>query len=105
MPEVRLDLTDAAELAEMLQFLSSWLARDPLTRLEAYLRAAGLLDDDAARRLAAEAERFADSVRERMNIDAALDPAELFAHVYARPTAALEHQRAALLSDLEDAGQ
>ena len=27
-----------------------------------------------------------------------LDPAELFAHVYARPTAALEHQRAALLA-------
>ena len=29
MPEVRLDVTDAAELAEMLQFLSQWLAQDP----------------------------------------------------------------------------
>jgi hypothetical protein len=29
MPEVKLDLADAAELAEMLQFLSGWLARDP----------------------------------------------------------------------------
>ena len=29
MPEVKLDATDAAELAEMLQFLSGWLARDP----------------------------------------------------------------------------
>ena len=29
MPEVRLDATDAAELAEMLQFLSQWLAQDP----------------------------------------------------------------------------
>ena len=29
MPEVRLDVTDAAELTEMLQFLSGWLARDP----------------------------------------------------------------------------
>jgi hypothetical protein len=29
MPEVRLDVTDAAELAEMLQFLSGWLACDP----------------------------------------------------------------------------
>jgi hypothetical protein len=29
MPEVKLDATDAAELAEMLQFLSQWLARDP----------------------------------------------------------------------------
>jgi hypothetical protein len=29
MPEVKLDAADAAELAEMLQFLSPWLARDP----------------------------------------------------------------------------
>ena len=29
MPEVRLDLADAAELAETLQFLSQWLDRDP----------------------------------------------------------------------------
>jgi hypothetical protein len=29
MPEVRLDAADAAELAEMLQFLDSWLACDP----------------------------------------------------------------------------
>jgi hypothetical protein len=29
MPEVRLNASDAAELAELLQFLSGWLARDP----------------------------------------------------------------------------
>jgi len=29
MPEIKLDAVDAAELAEMLQFLSHWLARDP----------------------------------------------------------------------------
>ena len=29
MPQVRLDAVDAAELAEMLQFLSQWLVRDP----------------------------------------------------------------------------
>ena len=29
MPEVRLDAVDAAELAELLQFLSQWLTRDP----------------------------------------------------------------------------
>ena len=36
MPEVKLDITDAAELTEMLQFLSGWLARDP-ARLAASL--------------------------------------------------------------------
>jgi hypothetical protein len=29
MPDMKLDANDAAELAEMLQFLSQWLARDP----------------------------------------------------------------------------
>ena len=29
MPEMNLDAADAGELAEMLQFLSDWLARDP----------------------------------------------------------------------------
>jgi hypothetical protein len=36
MPEVRLDVTDAAEPAEILQFLSQWLTRDPV-RLAASL--------------------------------------------------------------------
>ena len=29
MPDVRLDAGDAAGLAELLQFLAEWLARDP----------------------------------------------------------------------------
>jgi hypothetical protein len=29
MPDIRLDTGDAVELAELLQFLSGWLARDP----------------------------------------------------------------------------
>ena len=38
MPELRLDAVDAAELAELLQFLAGWLARDP-GRLGASLEA------------------------------------------------------------------
>ena len=38
MPEVRLDAADAAELAELLQFLARWLTRDP-GRLGASLEA------------------------------------------------------------------
>ena len=29
MPQMSLDTVDAAELAELLQFLSQWLSRDP----------------------------------------------------------------------------
>jgi len=82
--------------------VSAWLERDPITRLAAYLSANGLLDDAAAGALAAEAERFADGVRQRMNEDVGVDPAELFEHVYAHPTAALERQRAALLAELQE---
>jgi 2-oxoisovalerate dehydrogenase E1 component alpha subunit len=82
--------------------VSAWLARDPIARLDAYLRAVGLLDDAAASRLAAEAERFAAGVRDRMNQEVAVDPAELFEHVYAQPTTALKRQRAALLTELQE---
>jgi 2-oxoisovalerate dehydrogenase E1 component alpha subunit len=82
--------------------VSAWLERDPVTRLEAYLRNQRLLDDTAAGRLAAEAERLAQEVRTRMNEEVAVDPGELFEHVYARPTAALEQQRAALLAELRE---
>ena len=82
--------------------VSGWLERDPIARLEAHLRAGGLLDDAAAGRLAAESERLAEELRTRMNADVSVDPAELFEHVYARPTAALERQRTALLAELAE---
>jgi pyruvate dehydrogenase E1 component alpha subunit len=82
--------------------VQDWLARDPIARLDAYLRAQDLLDDAAAERLTAEAERLARNVRDRLNAEAAVDPAELFEHVYAQPTAALERQRAALLAELAE---
>jgi 2-oxoisovalerate dehydrogenase E1 component alpha subunit len=95
---------DAARYREADE-VEAWLARDPIARLEAYLRAEGLLTETAARQLEAEAEQFAEGIRDRMNHDVNVDPAELFAHVYARPTAALEQQRAALLSEITDSGQ
>jgi 2-oxoisovalerate dehydrogenase E1 component alpha subunit len=83
----------------------AWLARDPITRLEAYLRAAGLLGDQAAARLSAEAEQFAQRVRDLMNGSVDVGPGELFDHVYAQPTASLEQQRAALLAEIADGRQ
>ena len=81
--------------------VQAWLARDPISRLEAYLRSQSLLSDADVTALAEEAARLAADVRERMNADVTVDPAELFEHVYARPTAALERQRAALLEEIQ----
>jgi 2-oxoisovalerate dehydrogenase E1 component alpha subunit len=82
--------------------VSAWVERDPIARLEAYLRGAGLFADADAGRLAAEAEQLAADVRDRLNAWVAPDPAELFEHVYAQPTPALDRQRAALLAELAD---
>jgi len=82
--------------------VSAWLERDPITRLEAFLTAGGLLDDAASDALAAEAEQLAEDVRRQLNTDVSVDPAEMFEHVYAHPTAALERQRAALLAELAE---
>lgn len=68
----------------------TWLARDPIDRLEHYLS----LDEATRTKIADEAEAFASSLRDRMNLDPALDPAELFEHVYATPTRALRRQAA-----------
>jgi pyruvate dehydrogenase E1 component alpha subunit len=80
--------------------VQEWLAKDPIDRLEAYLRGRDLLDDERLGAVRAEAEEFAALVRSRLNADPELDPADLFEHVYAEPTAALAEQRAFLLQEL-----
>ncbi|MEP7021928.1 MAG: thiamine pyrophosphate-dependent dehydrogenase E1 component subunit alpha [Pseudonocardiales bacterium] len=85
--------------------VQQWLARDPIARLDTYLRTTGRLDDAGLARITAEGERQCAELRERMNVDEALDPADLFEHVYAEPTVALRAQRAALEADLADAAE
>jgi 2-oxoisovalerate dehydrogenase E1 component alpha subunit len=102
--EAHTNADDAGRYREAEE-VQAWIARDPITRLEAYLKAEGLLTEVAAKQLAAEAEQLADGVRDRMNHDVDIDPAQLFAHVYVRPTAALAQQRAALLSEIAEDAQ
>jgi pyruvate dehydrogenase E1 component alpha subunit len=99
--EAHTNADDAARYRDSEE-VRSWLARDPLTRLESYLRDAGLLDEARMARVRAEAEEFAAEVRERMNRDVEVNPAELFEHVYARPTTSLVEQRERLLTELAD---
>ena len=80
--------------------VETWLARDPLRRLEAYLRDRKLVDDEDLAQFTAEAEKLAADVRTAMNGDVIADPRELFAHVYAEPTPALMAQQEFLLAEL-----
>ncbi len=82
--------------------VQEWLAKDPIDRLQTFLREEGLLDDDGLAAVRAEAEDFAAQLRTRLGADPVLDPAVLFEHVYASPTAALAEQKAFLLREIAD---
>ena len=81
--------------------VDDWLRRDPITRLEAWLRHQGHIDDAFVASVAHEAEAFAADVRDRMSIDLAVDPMSLFDNVFATPTPQLLEQRAMVQSEIK----
>ncbi|HLN06591.1 MAG TPA: thiamine pyrophosphate-dependent enzyme [Acidimicrobiales bacterium] len=83
----------------------SWVERDPLARIEAYLTGRGVLDQALRDDIAAAAARFASSVRETLNTDVVPDPASLFDHVYSRPTPLLVAEAALLAEEIGLAGE
>ncbi|MGI8680398.1 MAG: pyruvate dehydrogenase (acetyl-transferring) E1 component subunit alpha [Jatrophihabitans sp.] len=102
--EAHTNADDATRYRESSE-VAEWLTRDPLARLETYLRDIGELDDARAADLASSAEAFAASLRERMNADVEHRPDELFEHVYVTPTASLLAQRTALEAELAEQDQ
>jgi pyruvate dehydrogenase E1 component alpha subunit len=75
----------------------AWVDRDPVDVLERQLRAAGLLDDAAVARVAADADEFTTGIRAGFERLPHRDPvAELFQHVYSRLPPHLREQAAAV---------
>jgi 2-oxoisovalerate dehydrogenase E1 component alpha subunit len=81
--------------------VADWLRRDPIARLEAWLRHEGLIDDAFVETVAAKAEAFAADLRMRMSVDQAVDPMSLFDNVFATPTPQLLEERAMVQAELE----
>ncbi|MFC6704413.1 thiamine pyrophosphate-dependent dehydrogenase E1 component subunit alpha [Flexivirga alba] len=81
--------------------VTAWLDRDPIARVEAWLRARGELNDDMVAATNAEAESKAADLRERMNADPAVDPMSLFDNVFAQRTPQLEEARAMVRTELD----
>ncbi|MEF8806953.1 pyruvate dehydrogenase (acetyl-transferring) E1 component subunit alpha [Natronomonas sp.] len=70
-----------------------WKAKDPIPRLEAYLREQGILDDERVETIGQQVE---DEVAEAIDIAEATerpDPSEMFEHVYEEMPPQLEEQR------------
>jgi pyruvate dehydrogenase E1 component alpha subunit len=81
--------------------VDDWVRRDPIARLETWLRHAGLIDDALVAAVAKQAEAFAADLRERMSVDLPVDPMSLFDNVFATPTPQLLEQRAMVQAELE----
>ncbi|MEU4695212.1 thiamine pyrophosphate-dependent dehydrogenase E1 component subunit alpha [Actinoplanes sp. NPDC023714] len=78
--------------------VTPWLGRDPLTRVETYLRGAGLITESDKSGFVAQAEAIAERMRAGLGEEPVADYRELFAYVYAEPTPQLREQQA-LVSD------
>lgn len=81
--------------------VQAWIERDPLTRVQSYLRAEGALDAATEEAFTANAEELATALRDAMNAESTLDPEELFAHVFAERPATLEAQWQLLADELD----
>ena len=82
--------------------VEQWRPRDPLLRLRTHLTTTGALTPRLEAEFAAAAEEMAAQVRAGMGGESALDPAELFAHVYSTPTPQLREQAALLAAELNE---
>lgn len=82
--------------------VAAWKDKDPIDRLEKYLTAQDAIDDALRAEIAKESEDAAAAMRDAMNAEPALDPMELFEHVYNAPRPALLEQRNALKAELDE---
>jgi 2-oxoisovalerate dehydrogenase E1 component alpha subunit len=73
--------------------LDHWRSRDPIARLEAYLRSRGGFDDAFAASVAERADAVAAELRAACIELADPEPLDVFDHVYAEPNAHIERQR------------
>lgn len=80
--------------------VAAWVTRDPITRLEAYLRGEGALTDEIAAQFVQDAERLAQHTREGLNLDVTPHHEDLFQHVYAELTPQLREQQALVADEL-----
>ena len=80
--------------------VTEWAAKDPIARLETYLRGEGILDDARAAAFAEAAEEVAHRTRDGINQDVEPNPDDLFGFVYAEPTPQLVEQLAMVRDEL-----
>lgn len=84
---------------------AEWAAKDPIARMEAYLRERGVLTEERAAAVAAKADEVAAEFRAGCLALPNPAPLSVFDHVYAEPHATLERQRAQQEAYLRSIGE
>ena len=84
-----------------------WLKRDPLPRLQNYLRGKGLLSDDRINPLEEEVKAGIQAAVDRAEalMKEYTDPLLMFEHAYQEMPAYLKEQRQELIRELAEAGK
>jgi len=77
-----------------------WEAKDPIKRLDAYLRSIDALDDARLAGFTEAAEELAQRTRVALNQDVEPNPEDLFRHVFAEPTPQLRAQLDVVLDEI-----
>ena len=77
--------------------VARWQALDPLARVEHHLRELGRLDDARLEEISHTANAEASRVRSAIESTVDVGPAELFDHVFAKPSPRLTRQREAVI--------
>ncbi|WP_255170440.1 pyruvate dehydrogenase (acetyl-transferring) E1 component subunit alpha [Natrononativus amylolyticus] len=93
---------DPSRYREERDDLPEWRTADPLERYETYLREQGLLDDELAETIEAEADDELAEAVDTAEEAPAPERDEIFDHVYAERTPRLEEQKAWLESFTEE---
>ncbi|MBP1988308.1 pyruvate dehydrogenase (acetyl-transferring) E1 component subunit alpha [Halolamina salifodinae] len=82
-----------------------WKAKDPIPRLETYLRDEGILDDDTVAEIEASVEQQVDEAIDAAESEPRPEPTEMFEHVYAELPPELQAQRDAFVESVERHGK
>ncbi|GAB3544130.1 thiamine pyrophosphate-dependent enzyme [Arthrobacter tumbae] len=84
--------------------VDEWVPKDPITRMRTYLGNLNLLTAEEEQRIAGAAEETASTLRDGLNSEPEINPADLFEYVYTEKTSQLREQAALLADELSREG-
>jgi pyruvate dehydrogenase E1 component alpha subunit len=93
--------TDDPTRYRLIEDVEHWKLKDPIARVEAYLRRNGMASEEFFHGIAVEADELGERLRRECHELPDPDPRSMFDHVYAEQTAELQEQKAGFAAYLD----